>query len=80
LSTSPDRGEILGTTSCLGECAFKLCPYYRPATETAHRELSKSFCRQQRRIARKIGPSRSQAIGKSELSEFWRGMEERARV
>ena len=80
LSTSPDRGEILGTTGCLGECAFKLCPYYRPATETAHRELSKSFCRQQRRIARKIGPSRSQAIGKSELSEFWRGMEERARV
>src|SRR5215218_5610879 len=35
LSTSPDRGEILGTTSCLRECPFDLCPYYRPATETA---------------------------------------------
>jgi hypothetical protein len=80
LSTSPDRGEILGTTSCATECAFNLCPYYRPATETAHREISKSFCRQQRRIARKIGLSRSPAIGKSELSDFWRGMEERARV
>jgi hypothetical protein len=80
LSTSPDRGEILGTTSCPSECAFNLCPYYRPATETAHRELSKSFCRQQRRIARKIGLARSRAIGKSELSDFWRGMEERARV
>ena len=80
LSTSPDRGEILGTTSCLRECPFDLCPYYRPATETAHRELSKSFCRQQRRIARKVGPSRSQAIGKSALSDFWQGMEERARV
>lgn len=78
LSGSPDRGEILGLRAC--SCAFNLCPYYRPARESAHRELSKAFCRQQRQIAQQLRPSGLQSVGRRKLIEFWQGMEDRSRA
>jgi hypothetical protein len=78
LSGSSDRGEILGVRPC--SCDFGLCPYYRPERESAHRELSKAFCRQQRHIAKRLGPFGSQSINRRKLTEFWQGMEERARA
>ncbi len=78
LSGSADRGELLGRRSCPSQCPFKRCAYYRPKAETAHRELSKAFCRQQRQIAKRRAPTAWQRIGRTELIAFWQGMEERA--
>ena len=80
LSASPDRSEILGRRPCPEDCPFKRCAYFRPTTETAHRELSKAFCRQQRRIATRRTPKGWQAIKKADLSEFWGEYGGRARA
>jgi hypothetical protein len=78
LSASPDRAEILGERGC--SCDFGLCPYERSASESATRDLSKAFCRQQRHVAKRRTPKRRQRISKARLAAFWQGMEERARV
>jgi hypothetical protein len=80
LSGSADRGELLGRRACPAECSFKRCPDYLPTNETAYRELSKAFCRQQRRIAERCTPTPRQTITKTALKAFWQAMEERARA
>jgi energy-coupling factor transporter ATP-binding protein EcfA2 len=86
LSTEPDRSRLLtrdDLNPCTPPCSFRLCPY-RP--ESTHRhayrgELSKAFCRTQRRTAEKLKtpPPWQPNVSPQQLVEFWRELEDRAR-
>jgi hypothetical protein len=83
-SGSRNRGEIFGMTGeiCEEGCAFKLCPY-RPVSgrKSAHRELSRAFCRHQRTTARRRTARRwGSHVGRAALHEFWEKLEYLARV
>jgi hypothetical protein len=70
-----DQGRALSSEMCEGSCSFLLCPY--PTTsQTFRQEFSESFCR--RLMREKRAPW--QQMRRSELREFWRDMEKRARV
>lgn len=66
---------------CLGNCEFKLCPF-QPARDepSAHRELSRAFCRDQRLHARPRTAWRWRSrVPPRALPEFWRWLESQAR-
>ena len=83
LQTSPDRHEILGFAPPPEGCPLRhdgrcLCPYsYDPPASGIRRELSRAFCRDRRLRARRL-PWHS-GIEPTELKEFWRELEARAR-
>jgi len=82
LEFSPNRAEILGLAAPRGECPFLrgdkcLCPYtYHPPEAGIRRELSRSFCRDQRLTATRLPHS---DIHVKQLKDFWREMEYLAR-
>jgi hypothetical protein len=80
ITASSQRRELLD--GCVGgeSCHFGLCPY-RPALNrlSAHREISRAFCRHQQRtasarIARRWGSQVTQRA----LRDFWRDLESTA--
>ncbi|MGH2878783.1 MAG: hypothetical protein ACRDK4_04145 [Solirubrobacteraceae bacterium] len=81
LSTSRDRGEILGK-GCPPQCGWNFCPFKQPPPDepNGQRGVSRAFCRQQRRLARHHRPRWQRRIRKRRLREFWREMERRART
>jgi hypothetical protein len=81
LSDSRDRAEILGK-GCPDGCGWGFCPYKQPPPDepSAHRGVTRAFCRQQQRIARWHSPRWQRAINRRRLRAFWREMEHRART
>ncbi len=81
LTKSADRHEILGKAK-LARCPFAsnghcLCPYtYHRPGDGIRRELSRAFCRDQRRNAEGLPHS---SIDAKELRDFWQEMEYLAR-
>ena len=82
LEFSHNRAEILGLSPPRRECPFLrgdkcLCPYtYHPPDVGIRRELSRSFCRDQRLNATRL---RHSDIHVKALKDFWREMEYLAR-
>jgi hypothetical protein len=82
LEFSHNRAEILGLSAPRPECPFLrgdkcLCPYtYHPPEVGIRRELSRSFCRDQRLNATRL---RHSDIHVKALKDFWREMESLAR-
>jgi hypothetical protein len=81
MSQSRDRGELFDR--CVGdECEFGLCPY-QPAVNrpSAHREISRGFCRhQQHHAARRAARRWRSEVKSRELREFWETLESKARM
>ena len=80
LTASTQRSELLD--GCVGgeQCGFGLCPY-RPALNrlSAHREISRAFCRHQQRTARaRIARRWGSQVSQRALRDFWRDMESKA--
>ncbi|MEJ7656636.1 MAG: hypothetical protein WKF33_06380 [Thermoleophilaceae bacterium] len=91
-----ERGEHLRPTdtagvtqrspgdTCKGGCPVHLCPYPPKGQQPYRVELSEAFCRQQRELlVRRQSPFAGRAPWqgpRSELSSYWRKMEERART
>jgi hypothetical protein len=82
IQSSRDRSESF--IRCAGKpaCHLGYCPL-RPAVDllSAHREISRAFCRHQRsraspRTAKRLWGS---AVGRDALRDFWRKLESRAR-
>jgi hypothetical protein len=80
MQDSRSRDEFF--KGCHEACRFRLCPF-QPATDqlSAHREISRAFCRDQRinasaRTARRWGSQ----VSKRSLPQFWRWLESRARI
>ncbi|HEY1510183.1 MAG TPA: DEAD/DEAH box helicase family protein [Solirubrobacteraceae bacterium] len=82
LECSHNRAEILGLSAPRPECPFLrgdkcLCPYtYHPPEVGIRRELSRSFCRDQRLNTTRL---RHSDIHVKALKDFWREMESLAR-
>lgn len=67
---------------CPGDCDFNLCPY-TPAVNrmSAHREISRAFCRHQRLYATRAYARRwDSRVRRRALRDFWRRLESFARV
>lgn len=66
---------------CPPECRFNLCPFERPGNEpSAHREISRAFCRDQRERAKARTAGRWESrVKRRALPGFWRWLEARAR-
>lgn len=81
LSASRDRAEILGK-GCPDSCGWNFCPYKQPPVDepSAHRGVTRAFCREQQRYARHHRPRWQRDIHRRRLREFWREMEMRART
>jgi len=80
---SRDRAEVFGGGGgCPDDCAFQLCPYrVVSGRATAHRAISRAFCRHQQRFARARYARRWGAwISRRRLREFWGALELRAKV
>lgn len=79
LSASRDRYEILGK-GCPPECGWGFCPYRAasPDEPNEHRGVGRSFCRAQRRAAKR-SPAWQRGFRKRKLREFWKQMEYKAR-
>jgi hypothetical protein len=80
---SHDRAELFGGRGgCPDDCAFQLCPYrVVSGRKTAHRAISRAFCRHQQRFARTRYARRWGAwISRRRLRELWRALEARAKV
>lgn len=79
LGASRDRAEILGK-GCPDSCGWGFCPYKQPPPDepNAQRGVTRAFCREQRRIARR--PAWQRRIPKRRMRAFWREMERRART
>jgi hypothetical protein len=80
---SRDRGEVFGAHGgCPPDCAFGLCPYrVVSGRQTAHRALSRAFCRHQQVFARARFARRwGSPVRAARLREFWAQLERRARV
>ncbi|MGN6170920.1 MAG: NACHT domain-containing protein, partial [Solirubrobacteraceae bacterium] len=78
---SSDRSELFG--SCNGHgCTFHLCPYQPPVNRlSAHREISRAFCRHQSlRATEKAAQLWESGVKTRRLRESWRELELRARV
>ncbi len=79
LRESDDRKELL--TACHESCRFRLCPF-QPAHDrlSAHREISRAFCRHQRRHAKRSTARRWESqVSRRALVEFWKWLEAQAR-
>jgi hypothetical protein len=66
---------------CHSDCGFQLCPF-QPARDqpSAHREISRAFCRDQRLHAnRRTARNWDSRVALLTLSEFWRRLEAHAR-
>jgi hypothetical protein len=66
---------------CSKDCRFRLCPF-RPARDepSAHREISRAFCRDQRLHASPLTARRwGSRVIPGALPEFWRWLEAQAR-
>lgn len=76
---SRDRFEILGN-GCPAECGWGFCPYRSasPDEPNEHGGVGRSFCRAQRRAAKR-SPAWQRGIRKRSLRLFWKEMEHRAR-
>ncbi|MFI4985641.1 MAG: NACHT domain-containing protein [Solirubrobacterales bacterium] len=81
LSASRDRAEILGK-GCPDSCGWGFCPYKQPPPDepSAHRGVTRTFCRQQQRYARHHRPLWQRRIRRRQLRAFWEEMERRART
>jgi hypothetical protein len=80
ITASTYRGELLD--GCIGgdHCRFGLCPY-RPALNrlSAHREISRAFCRHQQRTANaKTARRWGSQVTQRALRDFWRDLESKA--
>jgi len=80
IAASSERKEMLD--GCVGgeRCSFGLCPY-RPALNrlSAHREISRAFCRhQQRNASSRIARRWGSQVTRRALREFWRDLESKA--
>jgi hypothetical protein len=82
MGASKTRVELFDErVGCPEACKFKLCPY-RPAVSSlsAHREISRSFCRHQRFNATKSNARKwDSKVNGPRLRELWRRMELLAR-
>jgi hypothetical protein len=82
MKQSRDRGELFDRCHGPEKCDFGLCPY-EPAINrpSAHREISRGFCRHQQHHAtgRAASPWGSKAKTR-ELREFWEELEAKARM
>ena len=79
LQGSRRRGEL--QDGCPGDCDFRLCPF-QPARDqpSAHREISRAFCRDQGRHARvRTARGWGARVTRRYLPEFWRRLEAEAR-
>jgi hypothetical protein len=79
LQGSHDRGEL--QNGCHEDCRFRLCPL-QPARDrlSAHREISRTFCRDQRLHAKRFTARRwGSRVSRRALPEFWRWLEAQAR-
>jgi hypothetical protein len=79
LQGSRNRDEL--QTGCDHDCEFRLCPF-QPARDrlSAHREISRAFCRDQRHNAtRKVARKYGSKVRRRALPEFWRRLEAQAR-
>ncbi|HEX5712126.1 MAG TPA: hypothetical protein VFX85_02305 [Solirubrobacterales bacterium] len=79
LQGSHDRKEFIG--GCHESCRFHLCPF-QPAHDrlSAHREISRAFCRDQRVHSRRAFARGWQSrVSRRALTEFWRRLEAQAR-
>jgi hypothetical protein len=65
---------------CKGGCPVDLCPYPPKGEQPYRVELSEAFCRNQQTMLKRRRRAPWQDAPKSELREFWRDMEERARL
>jgi hypothetical protein len=80
ITASTQRRELLD--GCVGgeSCGFGLCPY-RPALNrlSAHREISRAFCRHQQRFASARTARRwGSRVSQRALRDFWRDLESKA--
>jgi len=83
-----ERGGVTQRSAgetCKGGCPVGLCPYPSKGQKPNRVELSEAFCRNQRELAggrrsRFAGPAAWQHAPRSDLREFWRKMETRART
>jgi hypothetical protein len=86
---SLDPGRTVGTatssapgTSCVGGCAFELCPY-PPKGMQPRVEMSEAFCRRQQILLTRNSLSRRRApwqeMRRAQLIQFWAEMADRAR-
>jgi NACHT domain len=79
LQRSHDRKEF--GRGCHETCGFRLCPF-QPAHDrlSAHREISRAFCRDQRLNASRATARRWESrVSKRALTEFWQWLEAQAR-
>jgi hypothetical protein len=82
MTLSRDRNEVFDKCRGEPECAFGLCPY-EPAINrlSAHREISRGFCRhQQYHATRRAGRRWGSMAKRRELREFWEELEAKARM
>lgn len=80
MTSSTHRRELLDGCAGRDRCHFGLCPY-RPALNrlSAHREISRSFCRhQQRNASAKTARRWGSQVTQRSLREFWRDLESKA--
>jgi hypothetical protein len=82
MTLSRDRNEVFDKCRGEPECVFGLCPY-EPAINrlSAHREISRGFCRhQQHHATRPAGRPWGATAKRRELREFWEELEAKARM
>lgn len=76
------RSELFGSCNGHHVCAFHLCPYQPPVNRlSAHREISRAFCRHQSlRATEKAARLWESQVKTRPLQESWKELELRARV
>jgi hypothetical protein len=81
IGQSKDRRELFDPhLGCHDDCKFKLCPLHPAPGRSAHREISRAFCRHQRLHARATIAQRwSAEVRPAALSDFWGELERLAR-
>ena len=82
MTQSRDRGELFDKCRGGEECKFGLCPY-QPAVNgpSAHREISRGFCRhQQHHATRRAARPWGSEVKTRELREVWEELEAKARM
>ena len=80
LEKSETRAELF--ERCAESCTFRLCPF-RPVLErlSAHREISRAFCRHQRvHASKRTARTWGSHVQKRALREFWARLESLARI
>ena len=82
MDKSTDRSELFGSCNGHPGCTFHLCPYQPPVNRlSAHREISRAFCRHQSlRATEKAARLWESKVETGPLRDSWKELELRARV